>query len=178
MYDLVQQHIGSSASAGRDFGASPGMLVGVPSRGLLPYIIVPEGYYALVTTNGAEIEYEPGNKVWPSGFYPCAPWTKISHLINKGHVLFDTPCKGCKTKDNVTVQIDVNTTFRIMGDPARNESPNLVTKFVHEVTPRGLQQQLRDAIDEAVRMLARSMKHQEVHIYIFLCFIRIYFLTL
>jgi regulator of protease activity HflC (stomatin/prohibitin superfamily) len=78
--------------------------------------------------------------------------------------MFDTPCKGCKTKDNVTVQIDVNTTFRIMGDIKQQEDPNLVCTFVHQVTARGLQQQLRDATDEAVRMLARSMKHQEVSV--------------
>ena len=161
-YDLAQEHIGSSVTASKASGEHPGTLVGVPSRGLVPYITIPEGFYALVTTNGAEVTHSNGSKVWESGLYFCAPWTAISHLVTKGHVLFDTPCKGCKTKDNVTVQIDVNTTFRIMGDALLGEDPNLVCKFVHEVTPRGLQQQLRDAIDEAVRMLARSMKHQEV----------------
>lgn len=162
-FDLTQEPIGFPVTATKAFGDQPNMIVATPARGMLPYIMIPEGYYALVTTNGAEIENsETQSKVWPSGFYMCAPWTKISHLVTKGYILFDTPCKGCKTKDNVTVQIDVNTTFRIMGDASLGENPNLVAKFVHEVTPRGLQQQLRDAIDEAVRMLARSMKHQEV----------------
>jgi regulator of protease activity HflC (stomatin/prohibitin superfamily) len=161
--DLIQAEIGGSTSAGRDFGKDPGMIVAVPSRGLMPYIIIPEGYYALVTTNGAEQNFSDNNKVWPSGYYSCAPWTRISHLVTKGNVLFDTPCKGCKTKDNVSVQIDVCVTFRIMGDASRNENPALVPIFVHEVTPSGLQQQLRDAIDESVRVLARSMKHTEVY---------------
>lgn len=31
-------------------------------------------------------------------------------------VVFDMPVKGCKTRDNVTVEIDVALVFRIMGD--------------------------------------------------------------
>ena len=80
--------------------------------------------------------------------------------MTKGYTVFDTPCKGCKTQDNVTVTIDVDCVFRIMGDEDKGEDPELVPKFVHQVTPRGLQQQLCDAMDEAVRVLARSMKHK------------------
>lgn len=161
-HELTQREIGSAAIASRSFGEE-GLLVGIPSRGLLPYIIIPEGYYALVARYGAEIPCASGSKVWPSGYYICAPWTSISHLVTKSAIMFDTPCKGCKTKDNVSVQIDICVTFRIMGDESLGEDPNLVPKFVHQVTPRGLQQQLRDAIDEAVRVLARSMKHVEVY---------------
>jgi hypothetical protein len=87
----------------------------------------------------------------------------VSHLVRKGYTVFDTPCKGCKSLDNVTIQINVACVFRIKGDVLKGENPNLVRTFVHEVTPRGLQQQLTDAIDEACRMLARSMKHREVY---------------
>ena len=34
--------------------------------------------------------------------------------------------------------------------------------FVHEVTPAGLEQQLKDAMAEEIRTLARSMKHTQV----------------
>lgn len=71
--------------------------------------------------------------------------------------------KACKTKDNVTVNIDVALAFRIMGDPDLGEDPNLVRIFVYELTPRGLEQQLRDAQDEEVRTLARSLKHTEIY---------------
>lgn len=87
----------------------------------------------------------------------------MSHLVRKGYTVFDTPCKGCKSLDNVTIQIDVACVFRVKGDMLKGEDPNLVRTFVHEVTPRGLQQQLTDAVDEACRMLARSMKHREVY---------------
>lgn len=68
-----------------------------------------------------------------------------------------------KSLDNVTIQMDIACVLRIMGDEKKQEDPNLVCKFVHEVTPRGLQQQLTDAIDEACRVLARSMKHRECY---------------
>lgn len=40
----------------------------------------------------------------------------VSNLVTQQSVVFDMPVKGCKTKDNVTVEIDVAIVFRIMGD--------------------------------------------------------------
>jgi hypothetical protein len=71
--------------------------------------------------------------------------------------------KGCKTLDNVSVEIDNCVVFRIMGDEEMGEDPELVRRFVYEVTPAGLQNQLENAIDEAIRTLARSMRHTEVY---------------
>jgi len=50
-----------------------------------------------------------------------------------------------------------------MGNSDLGEDPDFVRKFVHELKPRGLEQQLRDAQDEAVRGLARSLKHTEIY---------------
>ena len=77
-------------------------------------------------------------------------------------IVLDMPVKGCKTKDNVTVQIDNCIVFHIMGDPAQGEDPELVRTFVHRVTARGLETQLKNAQEEAVRVLARSVNHTEV----------------
>jgi regulator of protease activity HflC (stomatin/prohibitin superfamily) len=57
------------------------------------------------------------------------PWTKVSHLVNKETVVLDLPVKQCKTKDNVSVNIDVALAFRIMGDEELDENPELVRKF-------------------------------------------------
>ena len=84
-------------------------------------------------------------------------------LVTKQHIVFDSPVKGCKTLDNVSVEIDNSVVFRIMGDEDMGEDPDLVKKFVYEVTPSGLQNQLENAIDEAIRTLARSMRHTEVY---------------
>ena len=61
------------------------------------------------------------------------------------------------------VNVDVALVFRIMGNSDRGEDPELVRKFVHQVKPRGLEQQLKDAQEEAVRALARSMSHTEIY---------------
>jgi hypothetical protein len=53
--------------------------------------------------------------------------------------------------------------FRIMGDQSKGESPELVRTFVHDCTPNGLEQQLKDAMAEEIRTLARSLKHTEVY---------------
>ncbi len=53
--------------------------------------------------------------------------------------------------------------FWIMGDASAGEDPDLVRRFVHELKPRGLEQQLQDAQDEAVRALARSLMHTEIY---------------
>jgi len=162
--DLQHKYIGSTKTAHEDFGATPGLLVGVPSSSIIrPYITIPSGYYALVTSFGSQLKDKNGATVWQPGIYFVPPWVSVSHLVTKGYSVFDTPCKGCKTKDNVTVQIDLDCVFRIMGDADLNEDPALVAKFVHQVTPRGLQQQLGDAMDEAVRTLARSLKHKDVY---------------
>ena len=80
-------------------------------------------------------------------------------MVSKSYCVFDIPVKGCKTSDNVTVTIDCSVVFRIMGDEKKGENPELVRTFVHQVTPNGLEDQLKDAMAEEIRTLARSLKH-------------------
>ncbi|KUF93495.1 hypothetical protein AM588_10004434 [Phytophthora nicotianae] len=90
-------------------------------------------------------------------------FTKVAHLVTKQYIVFDTPVKGCKTADDVTVGIDMCLILRIMGDESKGEDPELVRRFVYELGPNGLEVQLRAAQDEAVRALARSVEHTEVY---------------
>ena len=87
----------------------------------------------------------------------------MKYLVTKQTFVFNTPVKGCKTADNVTVTIDVTLSLRIMGDESRGEEPELVRTFVYKMQPSGLSQQLKDAQEEAVRALARSVNHTEVY---------------
>lgn len=57
--------------------------------------------------------------VWPPGYHVGLPWLKVSNLVTQQSVVFDMPVKGCKTKDNVSVTIDVAIVFRIMGDESK-----------------------------------------------------------
>eukprot|EP00568_Trieres_chinensis_P004429 CAMPEP_0183304176 /NCGR_PEP_ID=MMETSP0160_2-20130417/9358_1 /TAXON_ID=2839 ORGANISM="Odontella Sinensis, Strain Grunow 1884" /NCGR_SAMPLE_ID=MMETSP0160_2 /ASSEMBLY_ACC=CAM_ASM_000250 /LENGTH=574 /DNA_ID=CAMNT_0025467185 /DNA_START=106 /DNA_END=1830 /DNA_ORIENTATION=+ len=167
---LYSDDCSSVSKANSLFATEKGLLVLRPGGGgcLSWYFTVPSGCYALVTRHGADEDYvaEDGttSPVWPPGlhyFYP--PWMGVSNLVTMQSIVLDLPVKACKTKDNVTVNVDVDLVFRIMGDADRGEDPLLVRKFVYEVKPRGLEQQLRDAQEEAVRALTRSMRHTEIY---------------
>ncbi|TMW68520.1 hypothetical protein Poli38472_005988 [Pythium oligandrum] len=158
-------------SANRLFGACYNgntVIIIQPGRSAVkPYIRVPEGMYALVQNQGKDLDYEgpDGQKcaIWPAGFHWASLFTKVSHLVTKQYIVFETPVKGCKTADDVTVRIDMCLVLRIMGDPAKGEDPALVRRFVYELGANGLEVQLRAAQDEAVRGLARSVLHTEVY---------------
>ena len=142
-------------------------MVLIPTRRwCCPYITAPSGMYALVQDAGRDTDYN-GRAVWPSGWHFASPFPcwqrKISHLVTKQSIVFDTPIRGCKTIDDVTVTIDICVVFRIMGDELRGEDPALVREFVHTLGPAELARQLKDAQDERVRALARSVKHTEVY---------------
>jgi len=145
------------------FGREKGLLVARPGRYFRPWFSVPEGCYALVTRFGKDFDHSSGSPVWPAGFHFGHPWIKVSRLVSKQSVVFNMPVKGCKTQDNVTVQINLAIVFRIMGDEKRGEDPHLVRKFVYNVGARGLEQQLMDACEETTRTVARTLKHVEVY---------------
>mmetsp|Transcript_33096 Transcript_33096/g.49964 ORF Transcript_33096/g.49964 Transcript_33096/m.49964 type:complete len:524 (-) Transcript_33096:132-1703(-) len=163
---LTSTDIWSVGKANQKFGEDKSLLIARPGKKIWRFpsfwFTIPEGFYALVTRHGA-LEYTKdrnGNKtpLWPAGFHYGPPWLKVSHLVTKQAVVFNTPVRGCRTKDNVRVDVDVAIVLRIMGE----EDPENVPKFVYTVSAEGLQQQLIDAQAEAVRNLARSLKHTEV----------------
>ena len=161
--DLVTQEISEPGDAVELFGVSKGVIVCAPGRPLRPWFTVPDGCYALVTRFGKDEDYAEGQPIWPAGFHFGPPWLKVEFLVTKQSVVFNMPVKGCKTADNVTVQINLAVVFRIMADDAKGENPENARTFVYRVTPRGLEQQLMDACEEATRSVARSLQHLEVY---------------
>uniref|UniRef100_A0A7S2UGS3 Band 7 domain-containing protein n=1 Tax=Attheya septentrionalis TaxID=420275 RepID=A0A7S2UGS3_9STRA len=164
---LTSNDIRSVGAANEEFGSDTSLIVARPGGGLccsfpLFWFTVPEGFYALVARHGKQEKYSESTYVWPPGLHVGSPWLRVSHLVTKQIMVFNTPVRGCKTKDNVTVQIDVCVTLRVMGGDHEGDDPENVYKFVHMVTAMGLQQQLTDAQAEAVRTLARSVTHTEV----------------
>ena len=111
---LLQVH--RTSQANEQFGNEKGLLVVRPGRSIMPFFSVPEGAYALVTRFGKDYDHRSGSCVWPAGFHWGAPWVKVMNLVSKQSVVFNTPVKGCKTQDNVTVQINLAIVFRIRGD--------------------------------------------------------------
>ena len=149
------------------FQLEPGLILLRPTRRLKPYLCISSGMYALVSRHGADIKYFDkvtgrSSYVWPAGLHMAAPWVKIIALVTQQTIVLNLPVNACKTKDNVTVDLDVSIAFRIMGNADLGEDPELVRKFVRELKPEGLEQNLRYAQDEAVRGLARSLKHTEI----------------
>ncbi|CAH0522211.1 unnamed protein product [Peronospora belbahrii] len=144
-------------SANQIFGACyDGNTVVIINPGRSPmklYIRVPEGTYALVQKQGQDEDYiKPDGRrspIWPPGMHVASIFTKVAHLVTKQYIVFDTPVKGCKTADNVTVGIDICLILRIVGDESKGEDPELVRRFVYELGPNGLEVQLRAAQDEA-----------------------------
>lgn len=160
---LYSKDITTTGLATELFGSEKGLLVARPGRFIRPWFSIPEGCYAIVTRFGKDVKHSSGSWVWPPGFHWGPPWVKVRHVVSKQSVVFNMPVKGCKTQDNVTVQINLSLVFRIMGDATKGEDPALVKNFVYKVTARGLMQQLIDACEEATRSVARTLQHTEVY---------------
>lgn len=75
-----------------------------------------------------------------AGLHFGMPWRQVSNLVTKQNVVFDLPVKGCLTRDNVTVEIDVAIVFRIMGDASRvmNGRDGGHNRFCRAVEPRNV----------------------------------------
>lgn len=128
------------------------VMVIVPPRNQCKFwISIPEGFHALITSAGSFIG------IWSSGFHLAKPWERVSHLVTKQYVVYDTPVKECPTADNVFVEIDVNTVFSVKDDPVQ------IRKFVYKLGPERLQDMLKALQEEAVRGMARQKKYTDIY---------------
>ncbi len=167
---LLNEECTSVAEANELFSTTEGLLILRPSRlcsNPLSFTI-PSGCYALVSSRGVDLDYlhEDGIRsvVWPAGLhFPYPPWYQISYLITKQSVVFHVPVRSCKTHDDITVDIDVSITFRIMGDSEVGEDTYLVRKFMNKLKASGLEQQLRGAQEAMMRALVRNMSHSSIY---------------
>mmetsp|Transcript_3118 Transcript_3118/g.4157 ORF Transcript_3118/g.4157 Transcript_3118/m.4157 type:complete len:527 (+) Transcript_3118:219-1799(+) len=167
---LTSEECTSVAMANELFSSQEGLLVLTPRRTCQnPFsFTIPSGCYALVTCKGIDVDYIDENRercaIWPPGLhFPYPPWYQISHLVTKQSAVFEVPVMACKTRNNVNVDIHVGLTFRIMGDTSLGEDSFLVRKFVKELNPLGLEQQLRGAVQASLRSLIRSMDHSAIY---------------
>jgi len=160
---LYSADVPSVSAAMAEFGENSGLLICRPGRSsFTSWFSVPEGAYAIVSKHGADIPFpETGKMIWPTGFHWGYPWQKVQYLITKQSVVFNMEVKQCFTADNVPIDTDVTIIFRIMGDEALGENPELVTRFLYNLKPDGLESQLVNAMEEAMRALARSIEHTE-----------------
>ena len=93
-------------------GAGETPVILIPSRSsCMPFIYVPEGTYAVITTHGKfnSIKKE-GGLVW------CTPFTKIQFLVTQQNLIYKFPVRAAPTYDNIFVALDIAVVFRCKPD--------------------------------------------------------------
>lgn len=121
-----------------------------------PMVSVPSGFSAIVTKWGGFIdgdeEGEPGNRTWSPGCHYFGLFYKVDFLVTKRLIVFDTPVKDCRTKDNAMVSINVMVVFEIVD----------AVLFVYKAGPEKLDDKLRAAQEEALRQMAMETEVDKV----------------
>lgn len=110
----------------------------------LCWVSVPHGFSAIVTRFGAVIDGDEDDGTFSSGCHCMSLLNSVDKLVTKQMIIFDTPVKDCKTKDAITVNIDVMVLFEIT--KARD--------FVYSIGPEKFDDLLRASQDEALRQMA------------------------
>jgi len=127
-------------------------MVLVPTRNCLtPYLTIPEGFYALVTS------YDRYIGMWKPGLHFAKPWERVSHLVTQQYVVYDAPVKECPTADDVFVEIDVCVVLHI------KDGQDSVRDFVFKLGPERLESMLKAYQEEAVRSMARQKKYSNIY---------------
>jgi regulator of protease activity HflC (stomatin/prohibitin superfamily) len=78
---------------------------------------------------------------------------KVDKLVSKQYVIFDTPVKDCKTKDAITINIDVMLVFEIYE----------AKTFYYQIGPERFDDLLRAKQDEALRHIANETALEDAY---------------
>lgn len=117
------------------------------------WVSVPSGFTAMVTRWGADVNGDGEDGTWEPGFHCFCPCNRVSRLVSKQYMIFDTPVRDCKTKDSITVNIDVLIVFRIVN--ART--------FVYGIGPEKLDDLLRASQEEVLRQMAGDIEVRNIY---------------
>mmetsp|Transcript_53509 Transcript_53509/g.148360 ORF Transcript_53509/g.148360 Transcript_53509/m.148360 type:complete len:469 (-) Transcript_53509:127-1533(-) len=110
----------------------------------LCYVSIPEGFTAIVTKFGAVVEGDAEDGTWSPGCHCFWPLYQVDKLVSRQLIIFDVPLKDCKTKDAISVNLDVLMVFEITN--ARS--------FIYDIGPAKLDDLLRASQDESLRQMA------------------------
>lgn len=117
------------------------------------YVAIPAGMSAIVTQFGAVVEGDQEDGTWSPGCHFFSPLYNVDKLVSKQLIIFDTPVKECKTKDVITVNIDVMIQFEIL--KARD--------FVYNIGPEKFDDYLRASQDECLRKMAMETMVENIY---------------
>jgi regulator of protease activity HflC (stomatin/prohibitin superfamily) len=114
---------------------------------------IPSGFVAVVSRWGASIEGDEKDGSWGPGFHCFWPWHQVDRLVSKQLIVFDSPVKACKTKDNITVHIDVLIVLEIVQ----------AFDFVYNIGPDKFDELLRATQEEILRGMISETTIEEVY---------------
>lgn len=117
------------------------------------FVSIPSGFSAIVSKFGAQIDGKMEDGTWSPGFHCFNPLYSIDKLVSKQLIIFDTPVRDCKTKDSITVNIDVLISFEIVNAP----------DFVYKIGPEKFDDLLRASQDEALRQMANETLVENIY---------------
>lgn len=120
----------------------------------LCWVSIPHGFFAVVSRFGEDMNTGSEDGTLDSGFHAwwCCCY-RVNRLVSKQLIIFDTPVKDCKTKDNVTVNIDVLIVFEI----------KKAKEFVYGLGPEKLDELLRCSQEEILRTMAYDTPIEKIY---------------
>jgi len=119
----------------------------------LCYVSIPEGFSAIVAKFGGIVEGDMDDGTWSPGCHCFSPLLSVDYLVSKQLVVFDTPVKDVKTKDNISVNLDVMILFEIVN----------AKEFVLKMGPAKLDDLLRAAQEESLRQMAMETLVENIY---------------
>lgn len=119
----------------------------------LCYVAIPAGMSAIVTKFGAVVEGDEEDGTWSPGCHFFSPFYSVDKLVSRQLIIFDTPVKDCKTKDVITVNIDVMIQFEIVR----------AREFVYNIGPEKFDDYLRASQDECLRKLSNETLVENIY---------------
>jgi len=117
------------------------------------WVSVPSGFAAIVSRFGADVPGQEADGTWSPGFHCFWPWYSINRLVSRQLIIFDTPVKDCKTKDNITVNIDVLIVLEVVA----------ADTFVYGLGPEKLDSLLRASQDEVIRQVVFEIPVETIY---------------
>jgi len=122
---------------------------GVP----LCWVSIPHGFSAIVSRFGADVPGKEPDGTWSPGGHCFPPWYNVNRLVSRSLIIFDSPVRDCKTKDNITVNIDVLIVLEITGADA----------FIYGLGPEKLDSLLRASQEEVLRQVAFTIPVEKIY---------------
>jgi len=119
----------------------------------LCYVAVPAGMSAIVTQFGAVVEGDAEDGTWSPGCHCFSPLYNLDKLVSKQLIVFDAPVKDAKTKDMITVNLDVMIQFEIVRP----------RDFVYNIGPEKFDDYLRASQDECLRKMAMETLVENIY---------------